>query len=347
MKRLQILTLVFCSVLAFIGCKDGGNYKTTPNGLKYKIIEGGSKDSTKEGDILKMNMIVKLSGSKDSVLANTYGKMPMFDKVQPMPAGQAVYSPNEIYKYLKKGDSAIIVTFVDSAIKKGLVQEAQLPPFIKKGDKITYHYKVIEVFKNDSIAQADYQAEMKRDEPRAKKEQEEMMQKMQKEQEAAQQKEVDSLTKAGAVAKQQEEVAGFLQSKGITATKTAKGTFVKIDNPGTGAPVVDGKFVTIKYTGKKMLADSTFESNSFTMPIGKGGSIVGFEDGLKQFKEGGKGTIYIPGYLAYGKNHPPIFKPYEALSFAVEITKVSDTESEPQPMPALPEGHSKDDGHGH
>lgn len=333
MKRLQILTLIVFLALAFVGCGDG-SYKTTPSGLKYKIIEGGSKDSSKEGDVLKMNVVVKLSGSKDSILHDSYGKMPMFAKIQAMPVGQPIYAPDEIYKFLKKGDSAVVVTLIDSAIKKGLVQEAQLPPFIKKGDKIAYYYKVLEVFKNDSLAQADYQAEMKKDEPRAKKEQEEMMQKMQKEQEAAHQKEVDSLTKAGAVAKQEQEVTGFLQSNGITATKTAKGAFVKIDNPGTGAPVVDGKYVTVKYTGKKMLLDSTFESSSFTMPVGKGGSIPGFEDGLKQFKEGGKGTIYIPGYLAYGKNHPPIFKPYEALAFIVEITKVSDTEPAPEPMPA-------------
>lgn len=342
MKRLQILTFVVLAALAFTGCKDA-NYKTTPSGLKYKIIEGNSKDSTKEGDVLKMHITQKLSGHKDTVLSTTYGRMPAFVKVQPPQPGQPAYGPDEVFKYLKKGDSLVAVIFVDSLIKKGMAQEAQLPPFIKKGDKITFTFKVLEVFRNDSLAQADYQKEMELDAPKAQKEQEEMMEKMRKEQEAAQKKEIDSLTKSGAVAKQEQEVTGFLQGKGITATKTPLGAFVKIDNPGTGAAVTNGKFVTVKYTGKKMLADSTFESNSFTMPIGKGGSIPGFEDGLKQFKEGGKGTIYIPGYLAYGANHPPIFKPYEALAFDVEITKVSDTE----PAPQLPPGHSPDDGHNH
>lgn len=332
MKRLQILSLVVCAALAFTGCKDA-NYQTSPSGLKYKIIAGDGKDSTKEGDVLKMQVTQKISGHKDTLLTNTYGKMPAFVKIQTPPPGQPTYGPDEVFKYLKKGDSLVAVMFVDSLIKKGLAQEAQLPAFLKKGDKITFTFKVIEVFKNDSLAQADYQKEMEKDAPRQQKEQEEMMKKMQQEQEAARKKDEDSLRKSGAITKQEQEVSSFLQSKGITATKTAKGTFIKIDNPGTGAPVVDGKFVTVKYTGKKMLADSTFESNSFTMPIGKGGSIPGFEDGLKQFKEGGKGTIYIPGYLAYGKNHPPIFKPYEALAFDVEITKVSDTDTPPQPMP--------------
>ncbi|MFV0606461.1 MAG: FKBP-type peptidyl-prolyl cis-trans isomerase [Niabella sp.] len=337
MKRLHILSLLVCTALAFVGCKDA-NYKTTASGLKYKLIDGGSKDSTKEGDVLKMQVTQKVSGSKDTVLINTYGKMPAFVKVQAPPPGQPVYGPDEVFKMLKQGDSLVTVLFVDSLIAKGLAQEAQLPPFLKKGDKITFTFKVIKVFTVDSLAQADYQKEMELDAPRQQKEQEEMMKKMQAEHEAAMKKEEDSLRKAGAVAKMEKEMSDYLQGKGIVATKTAVGTFVKIDNPGTGAQVADGKFVTVKYTGKKMLADSTFESNSFTMPIGQGGSIKGFEDGLKQFKEGGKGTIYIPGYLAYGKNHAPIFKDYEALSFAVEITKVSDTQEQPQapgaPQPA-------------
>lgn len=334
MKRLHILSLVVCAALAFTGCKDA-DYKTTASGLKYKLIDGGSKDSTKEGDVLKMHVTQKISGTKDTMLTDTYGKLPAFVKIQTPPPGQPVYGPDELFKHMKKGDSLVTVIYVDSLIKKGLAQEAQMPPYIKKGDKITFTFKVIEVFRNDSLAQADYQKEMERDAPRQKKEQEEMMKKMQKDSEAALKKEIDSLTKAGAVARQEQEVSGFLKRKGINATKTALGTFVKIDNAGTGAQVADDKFVTVKYTGKKLLADSTFESNSFTMPIGRGGSIPGFEDGLKQFKKGGKGTIYIPGYLAYGKNNPPIFKPYEALAFEVEITDVSDTEPAPQqpPMP--------------
>jgi FKBP-type peptidyl-prolyl cis-trans isomerase len=332
MKHLQILSLLLCVTIFATSC-DSLGYKKTPSGLRYKIFSGGSKDSTKEGDALKMNVTQRITGHIDTSMS-TYGKMPSYVKIQTPPPGQPMYGPEEILSLLRKGDSVVTVLFVDSLIKKGIVPEAQLPEFLKKGDKITISFKVLEVFKNDSLGQADYAEEMKKDAPRQQKEQEEMMNKMKKEQEAARQKEIDSLKKVGAIDKMEQEVADFLKSKGINAIKTPLGTFVKIDNVGTGAPVTDGKFVTAKYTGKKILADSTFESNSFTMPIGKGGSIPGFEDGLRQFKEGGKGTIYIPGYLAYGKNNPSIFKPYEALSFDVEITKVSDTNEPPPPPPA-------------
>jgi len=86
--------------------------------------------------------------------------------------------------------------------------------------------------------------------------------------------------------------------------------------------------------------DSTFDANQFTVKLGEQPFIRGFEDGLRQFKQGGKGTIYIPGYLAYGKDGNGVFKPYEALYFDVEILNVSDSDPNVQE-------HGPNDGHGH
>lgn len=331
MRQLQTLGLIAIIALAFTACKDL-NYKTTKSGLKYKIIDGGSKDSVKDGEVLKMQMIQKISGHKDTVLQTTYGRVPIFYKKQPIPAGTPMYGPEEVLSLLKKGDSLIAIVYIDSAIKKGLAQEAALPPYMKKGDKITYSFKVLDVYKNDSLANLEWQKEMEKDAPRQKKEQEAQMEKMKKEMEAQQKADEAALEKSGEKAKQIKEVEDYLAAKKITATKTPKGAFVKIDNPGTGAAAEDGKFVTVTYTGKKLLTDSTFESNSFTYQVAKQSMIAGFEDGIKQFKQGGKGTVYIPGYLAYGKNPPQgsPFKAYEPLYFELQITAVSDT------MPAPP-----------
>lgn len=349
MKRLQILSMVVFAALAFTACKDSG-YKTTPSGLKYKIIPGSGKDSVKEGDILKMHFTQKLSGAKDTALADTYGKMPLYAKVQTPPPGTPnVYGPDEVFKNLKKGDSLIAVIFIDSLIKKGLAQEAQLPPFMKKGDKITLTFKVLEVFTNDSIANADAQAEQLKDAPRQKKEQEAQMEKMKKDMEAQQKADDAALEKSGEKAKQIAIVENYLKAKGINATKTANGVFVKIDNPGTGAQVADNKYVTIKLDGKKIANDSLFQpETTFPIQLGKMGFIRGLEEGMKQFKQGGKGVVYIPGFLAYGKNPPPgsPFKEYEPIYFNVEITKVSDTDTPPAAQ-ELPGGHSANDAHGH
>lgn len=345
MKRSQILGALAFATIAFAACNNA-DYQTSASGVKYKIIDGGGKDSSKVGDVLKMNVLQKIEGAKDTVLTDTYGKLPAFVKIQDAAMPNA-YGPDEFFKKLKKGDSLITVLYVDSLIKKGLVQEAQLPPFMKKGDKILLTFKVLEVFKNDSLAQADYQKEMEKDAPRQKKEQEEMMKKMMKEQEAAQKADEAALEKSGEKAKQVKAVQDFLTAKKWAATQTPVGTFVKIDEPGAGAQVADGKFVTVKYDGKKLSNDSTFDANQFTVQLGVQPFIKGFEDGLRQFKQGGKGTIVIPGYLAYGKEgNGGRFKPYEPLYFKVEILSVSDTEPAAPQMPT-PQGHSPNDGHGH
>ncbi|MGJ7031575.1 FKBP-type peptidyl-prolyl cis-trans isomerase [Niabella hirudinis] len=339
MKRFKSAGLLLLAVVALTACNDKG-FKTSPSGLKYKIIRGqeNGKDSAMDGNVLKLGMIVRLSGHKDSTLANSYGKLPFFTSVRVAPPGQAVYDPSELFPGLRKGDSLIVVVHVDSAIKKGVIPETQIPAPLQKGDRITYTYKVLEIFKSDSLARIDYQKEMIKDAPRQQKEQEEKMAKLKPELEAKQKAEDAELAQSGEKAKQIAAVADYLKKKGISATQTPLGTFIKQDNPGTGAPVADGKYVTVKYTGRKILNDSIFEGpNSFTAKVGMGGAIRGFEDGLKQFRQGGKGVIYIPGYLAYGKTPPQgaPFKSYEPLSFDVEIAAVSDT-MPAQKMPPQP-----------
>lgn len=326
MKRSHILGVMVVATMAFTACKNA-DYQTSPNGLKYKIFEAGSKDSTKEGDWLKMNLTVKLSGHKDTTLADTYGKMPFYGPIQPIPPGQPYYDPSEVFKKLRKGDSMVAIIYIDSAIKKGLAQEATLPPFFKKGDKLTFTYKVLEVFTVDSLARADMQKEAKA------------------EQDAREKKDLDSLKKSGGLEKQNKEVTDYLSKKGVTGfVTTPVGAFVKIDNPGTGTQVVDKKFVMVKYNGKHLSNDSSFQTGTIPMQIVSEAGIKGFIDGLKQFKEGGKGTIYIPGYLAYGSAPPPgsPFKPYEPLYFEVEIQKVSDTSLQAPPPQFPPQPQTKE-----
>ncbi len=317
--------LLLFAAAAFAACKNA-DYKTTSSGLKYKIYEAGSKDSTAIGDVLKMEQSIRLMGSKDTLLGQSYGEMPFFTKVQEIQSmpGQQVYAPDEIYRFLRKGDSAIVVMFVDSLIKKGIAQEAQLPPFFKRGDKLLFTFKVLNVFKKDSLAQLDYQ-----------KEEEAFRKRKDAEQKAI----VDAFEKGGGKDKQIRDMEAYLKNKNITAVKSPLGTFVKIETPGTGTQVTDGKSVTLKYTGKTVKDNKVFDANTMTAEVGSGGAIPGFEDGLKQFKEGGKGVIYIPGFLAYTQGVPPNapFKAYDALYFEVEITHVGNTPQQQQGPVVMPQ----------
>jgi FKBP-type peptidyl-prolyl cis-trans isomerase FkpA len=62
------------------------------------------------------------------------------------------------------------------------------------------------------------------------------------------------------------------------------------------------------------------------------------DGGLPLFKKGGKGTLYVPGALAYGR-YPPQnspFKANQALVFDIEVVDVSDTPPPPQQQQQLP-----------
>jgi hypothetical protein len=70
-----------------------------------------------------------------------------------------------------------------------------------------------------------------------------------------------------------------------------------------------------------------------------GGMIKGWDDGLRLFKKGGKGTLYIPAYLAYDANPGPSNRPFENLIFDVEIVDVTDAPPPTkQTMPAPVQG---------
>ena len=77
------------------------------------------------------------------------------------------YSPFEVFTELRKGDSIVTTQLVDTLFKKGMQQQI---PFAKKGDQIKTYVKILEVFRADSIARKDYEAEMAKDRPRQEKE---------------------------------------------------------------------------------------------------------------------------------------------------------------------------------
>ncbi len=315
------LSLMIAAVTFIVaGCGEM-SYKKTKTGLVYKIYPGGSSKDfvAKVGNVVKFNFIRKLN---DSLMYSTYGKMPGFAQVNNDP--NADYSPAEIFLLTKKGDSAITIEMVDTLIKKGLV--SQLPPNAKKGDRIKTFIKILEVFKTDSLAMPDFNAEMEKDKPRQEKETKEMQAITEKKRTELINKEWENMKQSGEMEKGIKSMKQYLAAKKITAQKTNDGTFVVVKEKGSGEPAVDGKYITVKYTGKILETDSVFQSDSYTFKMGNFDVVRGWEDGLKLFNKGGKGTLYIPGFLAYGRNAGPGNKIFEALIFDVEITNISDTQ---------------------
>ena len=141
-------------------------------------------------------------------------------------------------------------------------------------------------------------------------------------------------------ARESKAVEAYIAEHKIIAQKTAAGTFVEIKSVGDGPGVDSGKLVSVLYTGKYFPSGKVFETNTsgaHTEPIKfvigqQRGIIQGWDDGLRLFKKGGKGSLYIPAFLAYGQQAAgPSHKPFENLIFDVEIVGV---ENAPPPPPA-------------
>ena len=302
----MVIAVVF--TLFMVSC--GVDYKKTKSGLVYKIFPGGSKDSAAtERNVIKFHFTRKLN---DSLLHSTFDKMPAYQIWTNDP--QISYSPLEVLFMMKEGDSATIVESVDTLLKKGL--QAQIP-FAKKGDRINTYIKVLKIFRSDSLVEADYKAELERDKPRQQQEMKDL-----------QAKELEDLKKSGELEKEEKEIQAYLQAKKIAAIKAPAGTYVVVKEKGTGTPATNGKFITVKYAGRILATDTLFESSQYIFELGTGNAIKGWHDGIALFNEGGKGTLFVPGYLAYGKGPGPGGNPYESLIFDIEILNVSNSQME-------------------
>lgn len=308
-QPVYFLGLLAVAALSFASCKNNADYRKTKGGLMYKIFSDSKDSVVKTGNIMKINFTIKI-GSTDSILQTSVGKSPAFVPVQDVP-GDA-YSQLEVFNMLRKGDSAVIVQMIDTLIKKSGGQP--LPPFLKKGDKLITIVKVLDVFKSQEMASKDREAEELKEKARQEKEK------------------VADLVKADA------DLSAWLSSKGIKATKVGKGTYVVVKEPGTGMQADSGKFVTVRYEGKTLdgkVFESTLDpkSRAYTLKLGAGEVIRGWDEGLTAFKKGGKGTLYVPGPLAYGRSPRPgsPFKENEALVFDIVMENVSDS------MPAQPQ----------
>ena len=301
MNSIKTLLVFLFATLLLVSCSKA-KYRKTAGGMPYQLFKGNSKDTQqiKAGDFIKVLFTRVI---KDSVYFTTNGSLPVYMQV----TASQPYDISELWPGLKRGDSLVATQLLDSFIKR---DPQSVPAQFKRGDKIIYYVKIIDIFSSDSAARMDYD-------------------KVNKDWQVA---EVSTIQK-------------FLADKKITAQKTPGGSFVQIINPGTGNLIDSGKYVSIKYTGTSWSGkkfDSNIDSAFGHMeplnyvvgtPPGPGAMIKGFDEGVMLMKLGTKAKVYIPSMLAYaGSPQSPLIKPYENLIFEIEILNVQDKAPPPPPQ---------------
>ena len=295
----QFLYLLTVSTVLLASCTQ--SFKKSDKGMQYKIITDGGGKKIQNGNFFEIQFQQTYQGTGiDTVL---YDSRKFSNQIATMDSAGMPPAYYKIFSQVRKGDSIVVKQLVDSVMKEG----GNTPPFMKKGGNLIAYYKIINIFNSKEAADSAYKVQM-------------------------QQKTIkDSINAIGQLKKDDKIISDYIAKNKINATKTAKGTYVEITTPGTGAKVTDSVGVKIKYTGKSF-AGVSFDSNVDTtfhhtelLPVNMWAPrvIPGWVDGLRMLSKGTKARFYIPSTLAYGaQGQMPAITADENLIFDVEVVDV-------------------------
>jgi FKBP-type peptidyl-prolyl cis-trans isomerase FkpA len=269
-------------------------YKVNRNGLRYSILADSGGVNGEDGGWIVFHFIMK--NDEDSILRNTFYE----GKPIGIPISKASFKGGleEGFLLLSKGDSAFFLVNADSIFEKTF--HAPLPEEISKGSDVQFIIKVVNTY-----TPLEVEEEMAKG-----REQEEKNKAAEKLQQAA-----DSTA-----------IVKYLKQNKIKAKRTVNGVYVVMRKSLKGNKLVSGDTVSTHYTGK-LLNGTRFDSSydrgqPFTLVLGIGQVIKGWDEGLMSLKKGEEATLYIPSGMAYGPRGAGAGIPPNAiLVFDIEIQK--------------------------
>jgi FKBP-type peptidyl-prolyl cis-trans isomerase len=324
MKKNVLVVLVL--LVGLVGFSQDG-FLPTNNGMIYKIVPNGGKDSIKIGNIVRYSIIQKFG---DSVVRNSEESGNGFAKVDSI---DQPFAETIVMKMMHVGDSALIKISSDTIYQFILKQsqsqdpnfnieqfEANLPSFFKrKNDYVYVGFTILQQYTQDSLARIDFEKEK----PKMEAYQQKMQQKAMEEQAA---RDAVGFVESDKIFKE------YLGAKLNTLKKTPSGALVETIKVGTGVQCVKGATAKVRYKcmslDGKIIYDGNFPVNgeaakpTYDVVIGGGGSITGFLEAIATMRKGGKAFAYLPTKVAYGGQGQGTIKPYENIKFELEVIDV-------------------------
>lgn len=114
----------------------------------------------------------------------------------------------------------------------------------------------------------------------------------------------------------------YLEDNGLTAQSTESGLYYIIDVPGTGTQPTVSSTTKVKYKGYLTTGFVFDESVSTGTTFALSDVILGWQEGIPLFKEGGKGKLFIPSGLGYGDQAKSTIPANSVLIFEIELIDV-------------------------
>jgi FKBP-type peptidyl-prolyl cis-trans isomerase FkpA len=120
------------------------------------------------------------------------------------------------------------------------------------------------------------------------------------------------------------EILQYINDNNLNAFKTASGLYYVIDMAGgINKPTLCDN-VTVVYSGYLTNGDVFDASDAEGASFGLSNVILGWQEGIPLFGEGGKGKLLVPSKLAYSVNPPSSAIPVNAvLIFDIELLQIN------------------------
>ncbi|MBI5541788.1 MAG: FKBP-type peptidyl-prolyl cis-trans isomerase [Bacteroidia bacterium] len=281
----NIFYLLALIIVAYSCNSDG--YVTDTSGMKYKFfVRNDNNKKPVVGDILVIKM--KYTTEKDSVLFDTkeFNGQPFRMKMNA--ASKNGGTIDDAFALMHEGDSAEFVVDAERFFLE--TKNSAIPEFIKKGDKLVFNIKLVEIFSYDKFLEEKKAADL-----------------MTAEQE-------------------QKILESFIENANITVKPTSTGLYYIEDKAGKGSYPKVGQKVKVHYTGS-FVSGEVFDSSLkrgevFEFKFGEKEVIPGLEEGIGMMKKGGKATLIIPSGLAYGDQQFKMIQPFSTLIFEIELINI-------------------------
>lgn len=122
-------------------------------------------------------------------------------------------------------------------------------------------------------------------------------------------------------AKDKKIIQDYIKKNNLDVDSTSSGLYYVVDKPGTGKRPSFYSDIKIRYKG--MLVDGTvFDEAKTAISLNISRVIVGWQEGIPKFKEGGQGMLLIPSSLGYGSQGSGAIPANSVLIFEIKLDEV-------------------------
>ncbi len=118
-----------------------------------------------------------------------------------------------------------------------------------------------------------------------------------------------------------QQIADYIANRKLEVSETTpSGLRIVRLNTVTGDTLGKGKTVNVDYL-LRTINGRQLQKSTFAVTTGAGGSIRGFDEGIRRMRPGEKAILIFPSSLGYGRNGQGDVLPYAPLVFEVEVPK--------------------------